>query len=421
MSSSSKNYVQKILCFNACSCDTESVNQQTPATPALELNESISKRKAGIERSKVKKREWNDDYIKYGFFLPQSEESSVQPSAQCMFCNVTYGNQSLVPSRLSNHPENKHSIHRNKSKQFFKKQYDYLCKQKTALQSLVINNSYNKNALLLFSFQIAHVLMQQRKPYTEAKSVIKPCLKIAANFLHGGKNASEKVQQIPLSNNKMTVRSVMIAEDIKKQLIAKLIEAPCFALQFDETTDITNDAQLIVYFRFPNKAVGEIVEHFLFCLSVGLQTTGAFIFSKLDEFFQHENLSWDKCDVVTTDGAAAMIGKYKCATAFIKQRSPNCKFFHCILHREALASKKLRANSSDKPSELENLMSNVVKIVNTIRPKAKISQLFSKLCDKMSADHKNLLLYSEVRWLSRGKVFQRVFLLRTEIYEFLKS
>ena len=90
-----------------------------------------------------------------------------------------------------------------------------------------------------------------------------------------------------------------------------MIEAPCFALQFDETTNITNDAQLIVYCRFPNKAVEKIVEHFLFCLSVGLQTTGEFIFSKFDEFFQHENLSWDKCVAVTTDGAAAMIGKHK--------------------------------------------------------------------------------------------------------------
>ena len=56
MSSSSKNYVQKTLCFNASSRDTESVNQQTPATPASELNKSISKRKPGIEKSKVKKR-----------------------------------------------------------------------------------------------------------------------------------------------------------------------------------------------------------------------------------------------------------------------------------------------------------------------------------------------------------------------------
>ena len=116
-----------------------------------------------------------------------------------------------------------------------------------------------------------------------------------------------------------------------------------------------------------------------------------------------------------------MVGKHKGVTAPIKRRSPNCMFLHCILHREALAAMKLRRNSSDETSELEKLMSDVVKIVNSIRTKAKISRLFSKLCDDMSADHKNLLLHCEVRWLSRGKVFQRVVLLRNELYEFLKS
>ena len=53
-------------------------------------------------------------------------------------------------------------------------------------------------------------------------------------------------------------------------------------------------------------------------------------------------------------------------------------------------------------------MSDVVKIVNAIRPKAKTRRLFSKLWDKMSADHKPLLLHSEVRWLSQGKVLQIV-------------
>ena len=117
--SSSSNYIQKKLCFNACRHDTESVNQQTPATSTSELNKPNSKRKVGIKNRKVKKKEWNDDYIKCGFFLPQSKELSIQPSAQCMLCSITYENRSLVPLKLHNHLENKHSIHRNKSKQFF--------------------------------------------------------------------------------------------------------------------------------------------------------------------------------------------------------------------------------------------------------------------------------------------------------------
>ena len=417
----SKKYVQKILNFGACSNDIEPDRQPRPAASALELKKPTPKRKVGNENTKVKRRKWDDDYIKYGFFLPQSEETSLVPSAQCMFCSATYRNSCLAPSKLRNHLQTKHAIHQNKSVQFFKKQHDYLYNQQSALKSLVRNTSANTKPLLFSSFQIAHVLMQQKKPYSEAESVIKPCLKIVANLCHGGKQAVDKVEQIPLSNDTMSVRGSMIADDIKQQLIAKLKEAPCFALQLDETADIKHDAQLIVYCRFPDKSVKKIVEHFLFCLPVGVQTTGEFIFSKLDEFFLNENLSWQNCVAVTTDGAAAMTGKHRGATALIKLRSPECKLLHCILHREALASKKLRAHSSDKASELDKLMSDVVKIVNAIRPKAKTSRLFFKLCDEMSANHKTLLLHSEVRWLSRGKVLQRVLLLRNELYKFLKS
>lgn len=43
------------------------------------------------------------------------------------------------------------------------------------------------------------------------------------------------------------------------------------------------------------------------------------------------------------------------------------------------------------------------------------------MCDDMGADHSALLFYCESRWLSRGKVIQRVFELRQEIYAFLKE
>ena len=49
--------------------------------------------------------------------------------------------------------------------------------------------------------------------------------------------------------------------------------------------------------------------------------------------------------------------------------------------------------------QLDKLMNDVVKIDNALRQKAKIRGLFSTLFDEMSADHKNLLLHSEVRRL----------------------
>ena len=37
-------------------------------------------------------------------------------------------------------------------------------------------------------------LRTKKKPYSEAESVIEPCLKIVANLLHGGKQVVDKVE-----------------------------------------------------------------------------------------------------------------------------------------------------------------------------------------------------------------------------------
>ena len=110
--------------------------------------------------------------------------------------------------------------------------------------------------------------MQQRKQYTETESVIKPCLKIVANLLLGGKNALEKVQQIPMSNDTMTVRSAMTAQDLKQQLIAKFIEAPCFALLCNLTKPqpLLTVLNLMSIMDFQIKVLGKLLNIFYFAI-----------------------------------------------------------------------------------------------------------------------------------------------------------
>ena len=82
-----------------------------------------------------------------------------------------------------------------------------------------------------------------------------------------------------------------------------------------------------------------------------------------------------------TDGTAAMTGRRSGVVDKIKDLTPECKLIHCFIHRESLASKQMS-------TELNNVLSEVVKIVNYVKTNALNSRLFAALCDKMGAEHK---------------------------------
>ena len=69
--------------------------------------------------------------------------------------------------------------------------------------------------------------------------------------------------------------------------------------------------------------------------------------------------------------------------------------------------------------ELNNVLSEVVKVLNHVKANDLNSRLFTALCNDMGADYKQLLLHADVRWLSRGNVLSRLFeLLRNELAMF---
>ena len=87
---------------------------------------------------------------------------------------------------------------------------------------------------------------------------------------------------------------------------------------------------------------------------------------------------------------------------------------HCMIHREALVFKTL-------PTKLHLVMKQVIEVVNFIKARLLQSRLFTQLCQEMDSKFKCLLLYTQVRRLSRGKVLKRVCQLKAEICSFLDA
>lgn len=67
--------------------------------------------------------------------------------------------------------------------------------------------------------------------------------------------------------------------------------------------------------------------------------------------------------------------------------------------------------------ELNSVLQDVIEVINHIKVHALNSRLFEQLCEEMDAEHRRLLLYTEMRWLSRGTSLARVF----ELWESLQS
>ena len=325
------------------------------------------------------------------------------------FCGATLLNASLVPSKLERHLQTHHPEHKNKSNQFFSEKLKSIFAQQSSLQNIVKTGAHDK-PLVIASLKMTHVILREKRSYMDMEKIVKPCLSIAAEYLHGGSRAVERVTSIPLSDTTIRSRCLLIATDLKAQLVEKLKASPVFGIQLDETTDIGGEAQLIVYTRFIEEL--KIVDRFLFCLTVGIETTAQAIFDRLDSFMCEEGIEWIKCKAVTTDGAAAMVGRVNGVVKKIQTVSPEGCSIHCIIHREMLAAKKL---GDEGKSDLELVLDDVVKMVNTVKANTKKSRLFAQLCEEMDSEVTKLLYHCDVRWLSRGKVLERVLLLREEL------
>jgi hypothetical protein len=115
--------------------------------------------------------------------------------------------------------------------------------------------------------------------------------------------------------------------------------------------------------------------------------------------------NWKQYVDICTDGAKSMVGKTRRFIAHVKAIAQKA-LVATVIHRQSHPVKKI-------PNPLKTMLDDVMKFVSFIKSRPRNSRIFSALCDEMRASCTTLLLHTEVRWLSRGRVLICAFILRS--------
>ncbi|CAK1585602.1 unnamed protein product [Parnassius mnemosyne] len=211
------------------------------------------------------------------------------------------------------------------------------------------------------SYEISRMIAKRSRPFNDG-DFVKECIEIAAKKMYAAKKF-EKIQV-----NRMTIkrRIMSLSGNIAEQLNEKTKIIEFFSLALDESTDISSTAELLIFIR-----------------------------GVTQDFEVLEDLDLSKLPGVATDGAPSMIGVNSGLVTLLKrhlqEKNINAEDrmqFHCIIHKEALCSKKI---------EFQNFMKVVVSTVNFIKSRGLNHRQFKQFLDDIESEYGDLLYYTEVR------------------------
>lgn len=205
-----------------------------------------------------------------------------------------------------------------------------------------------------------------------------------------------------------------MGDNLHAQLKEKAKDFVFFSLAMDESNDVQDTAQLLIFIRGLNSNF-EVSEDLAALQSLTDTTTGEDIFGKVCQTMEELDLDWSKLASITTDGAPSMIGASRGLVGHMKREMEERGLtlplqIHCLIHQQALCCKVLR---------WESVMKVVVSCINFIRASRLKHRQFQAFLSELESAHGDVLYHTAVRWLSRGRVLKRFYDLLPEINAFL--
>ncbi|KAG0721853.1 Protein ZBED8 [Chionoecetes opilio] len=218
----------------------------------------------------TKRRKWSETCVAFGFTKIVDKDGAEK--AQCMQCHTILENASLKPSLLKAHQEQAHpgKVETLPSLQMKRARYD----QKGTLPAFAFTPA--ERPLLQATYEVALQIAKEQVAHNLAEKVIKPCALRMAELVVG-EEAAKQIKHIPLSNDVIRSRINEMSSDVLDQIVSDIYDSPCpISLQLDESTDVANASQLLVFVRFVKQE--SYVYEFLFCNELPLKTRAVDVF-----------------------------------------------------------------------------------------------------------------------------------------------
>ena len=362
---------------------------------------STKKRKIDAE-CRVFKKMWTAKYL----------FTEIRGKAVCLVC----GDQIAVfkEYNLNRHYKTKHSEnYKNLSDAEMARMSEDLVAKLKKQQGVFTKLHTYREAATKTSFVISHKIAKKNKPFSDGEFV-KECLMDSASLICPEKRKA--FENVSLSRRTVTRRIEDIAGNLELQLQREVANFDFFSLALDESCDVSDTAQLLVFVRGITNF--KITEELVAMRSIKGTTMGSDLFTEVNACMDSLGLKWDRLISVTTDGCPNLTGKnvglLKRMQDKVTEINADHKlvFLHCILHQHVLCKSVLK---------IDGVIDVVTKIVNFIRARALNHRQFVALLEEHETERSDIRYHTAVRWLSLGKVLKSVWDLKAEIREFCET